>query len=79
MARLGALLAPTLAFLNTVWAPSAYLTVVVLGSVVLLVSYACLVETKGVNLDKVKLHEADETLSWEEEKKQEENVEMIKR
>lgn len=77
VARIGAVLAPTLAFLNTIWAPSAYLTVVVLGSVVLLISYAWLVETKGVNLDKVKLHEADITSGGEEKK--EEGVEMLER
>ncbi|KAI6215476.1 hypothetical protein M3Y94_00389200 [Aphelenchoides besseyi] len=55
MARLGAIFAPLLAYLNHLWAPSAYLAVVLLGLVNLLISYAWLVETKGVNLDKVKL------------------------
>lgn len=53
--RIGALLAPTLTYFNHFWAPSAYVTVVLLGIVNLTVSYIWLVETKNVNLDKVKL------------------------
>uniref|UniRef100_A0A914DUY0 Major facilitator superfamily (MFS) profile domain-containing protein n=1 Tax=Acrobeloides nanus TaxID=290746 RepID=A0A914DUY0_9BILA len=60
MARVGALLAPSLAFLNRFWAPSAYMTVVVLGIVNVCISYAWLVETKGVVLDDVKIKDEDE-------------------
>ncbi|KAI6240062.1 hypothetical protein M3Y99_00490600 [Aphelenchoides fujianensis] len=59
IARLGAICAPTLTFLSHVWAPSPYLAVVVLGAINLAVSYAWLIETKGVNLDKVKLEGAE--------------------
>uniref|UniRef100_A0A915ETS8 Major facilitator superfamily (MFS) profile domain-containing protein n=1 Tax=Ditylenchus dipsaci TaxID=166011 RepID=A0A915ETS8_9BILA len=57
IARIGAVLAPTLAFMNTIWAPSAYLAVAVLGTISFLVSYFWLIETRGINLDSVKLHE----------------------
>ncbi|KAI6177299.1 hypothetical protein M3Y97_00891600 [Aphelenchoides bicaudatus] len=53
--RIGAICAPTLTFFNRFWAPSVFVTVVVLGIVNLIVSYCWLVETKNVNLDKVKL------------------------
>jgi len=65
MARAGAILAPTLTHLNIYWAPSAYLAVVVLGSVNLVVSFALLVETKGVRLETVKLDDAAEESSHE--------------
>ncbi|KAH7731658.1 major facilitator superfamily protein [Aphelenchoides avenae] len=57
VARIGAILAPTLTFLNSIWAPSAYLTVAALGLINLSISFKWLVETKGVNLDTVKLDE----------------------
>lgn len=69
MARVGAILAPSLAYLNQLWAPSAYLTVVVLGLLNLTVSYFLLVETKDVVLDKVTL-EAEQAAA-------EEQVEML--
>ncbi|CAD5222373.1 unnamed protein product [Bursaphelenchus xylophilus] len=72
MARIGAILAPALAFLNSVWAPSAYLTVCLLGLINLIISYLWLVETKGVVLDKVQLDENAATL-----KEDHESVEMI--
>lgn len=53
MARAGALLAPVLVFLNTLWPVSAYLAVVLLGSLNWLISWLWLVETKGVDLDAV--------------------------
>lgn len=55
VARIGAILAPTVVFLNTLWAPSAYIIVVILGCLNLLISFNWLVETKGVNLDDVVL------------------------
>ncbi|KAI1691156.1 sugar transporter domain-containing protein [Ditylenchus destructor] len=58
VARIGAVMAPALAFMNTIWAPSAYLTICFLGSISLFVSYNWLIETRGINLDNVKLHEA---------------------
>lgn len=42
-------------FLNSLWVASAYLTVILLGSLNLLISYFGLVETKGVDLDTVDL------------------------
>jgi len=60
MARVGAILAPTLAFLNTHWSASVYMTVVVLGTINLIASYFFLVETKGVVLDKVHIPDNDE-------------------
>jgi hypothetical protein len=53
MARLGAIFSPALAYLNTLWPASAYMTVALLGTFNLIVSCAWLVETKGINLDKV--------------------------
>ncbi|CAD5217765.1 unnamed protein product [Bursaphelenchus okinawaensis] len=72
MARIGAILAPTLAFLNSFWAPSAYLTVCSLGLINLIISYLWLVETKGVVLDKVNLD-----MTGTEIKEDPENVEML--
>uniref|UniRef100_A0A1I7YL87 MFS domain-containing protein n=1 Tax=Steinernema glaseri TaxID=37863 RepID=A0A1I7YL87_9BILA len=46
-------------FLNRTWPPSAYLMVSTLGMVNLIASYFFLVETKGINLDAVKIHEED--------------------
>ncbi|KAI1700125.1 sugar transporter domain-containing protein [Ditylenchus destructor] len=57
IARIGAILSPMLAYLNTVWAPSAYLVLASLGSISLLVSCLWLVDTRGVNLDKVDFEE----------------------
>jgi hypothetical protein len=42
-----------LVFLNTLWPVSAYLAVVLLGSLNWLISWLWLVETKGVDLDAV--------------------------
>ncbi|KHJ78851.1 hypothetical protein OESDEN_21523 [Oesophagostomum dentatum] len=64
MARVGAIIAPLLTYANVYWAPSLYLTVVILGLMNLMISYFFLVETKNVNLDSVTLDEtptADET------------------
>ncbi|KAH7696882.1 solute carrier family 22 [Aphelenchoides avenae] len=58
-ARVGMVLSPALIFLNSAWAPSAYLAVVLLGAVNLAVSRRWLVETKGVNLDEVAITDAD--------------------
>ncbi|KAI1710191.1 solute carrier family 22 member 15 [Ditylenchus destructor] len=57
VARVGAILSPMLAFMNTVWAPSAYLTVAFAGSISLFVSCLWLVDTRGVNLDKVEFED----------------------
>ena len=43
-------------YLNILWEPSAYVTVVILGLINLIVSYKWLSETKGINLDDVRLH-----------------------
>ncbi|KAK0415970.1 hypothetical protein QR680_012224 [Steinernema hermaphroditum] len=72
VARVGALLSPILPFLNSIWGPSAFLTVAVVGLVNLVTSYFFLVETKGINLDAVKIHEED----VEEE---EEQMDMLKK
>ncbi|KAI1704139.1 sugar transporter domain-containing protein [Ditylenchus destructor] len=67
VARIGAVMAPALAFMNTIWAPSAYLTICFLGSISLFVSYNWLIETRGINLDNVKLHEAGDLVPNENE------------
>ncbi|CAI4230614.1 unnamed protein product [Auanema sp. JU1783] len=59
MARVGAFIAPYLNQATSVWPPALYLTVVVLGTVNLGMSYFFLVETKGINLDKVKIPDDD--------------------
>ena len=41
--------------MNDIWAASAYFAVAVIGSINLLVSYLWLIDTKGVDLDAVKL------------------------
>ncbi|KAL3096682.1 hypothetical protein niasHT_025110 [Heterodera trifolii] len=55
VARIGALFAPMLVFLNSFWAVSVYLAVVLLGTLNLMVSCLWLVETKGISLDSVRL------------------------
>uniref|UniRef100_A0A9J2PBM4 Major facilitator superfamily (MFS) profile domain-containing protein n=1 Tax=Ascaris lumbricoides TaxID=6252 RepID=A0A9J2PBM4_ASCLU len=55
IARVGALLSPTLYFLGTIWPPSPYLGVFILGSLNLINSCAFLVDTKGVNMDNVEM------------------------
>uniref|UniRef100_A0A915DY01 Major facilitator superfamily (MFS) profile domain-containing protein n=1 Tax=Ditylenchus dipsaci TaxID=166011 RepID=A0A915DY01_9BILA len=47
MARAGAIIAPILAYLNTIWTPSGYLVVTVFGSLNLFISYKWLIETRG--------------------------------
>uniref|UniRef100_A0A915EGC8 Major facilitator superfamily (MFS) profile domain-containing protein n=1 Tax=Ditylenchus dipsaci TaxID=166011 RepID=A0A915EGC8_9BILA len=66
VAGIGAVLAPTLAFMNTVWPPSAYFFVASLGLASLLVSFMWLVETKGVSLEKVKMYEEEPNRENEE-------------
>ncbi|KAH7717256.1 solute carrier family 22 [Aphelenchoides avenae] len=58
-ARVGMVLSPVLTFLNSTWAPSAYLAVVLLGAVNLAISRQWLLETKGVKLDEVAITDAD--------------------
>ncbi|VDK76543.1 unnamed protein product, partial [Onchocerca ochengi] len=53
IARIGALLSPTIFFLSTIWPPSAYLTVVIVGMISFTSSCLFLVETKNVHLDRV--------------------------
>lgn len=77
MARVGALIAPSLAFLSRFWAPSAYVTVVGLGAINLVVSYLWLVETKGVLLDKVHLDEDPSKMTTVTLKDGQEAVEML--
>nr|CAD2197253.1 unnamed protein product [Meloidogyne enterolobii] len=57
VARIGTLIAPVLVFLNTRWPASVYLIIVIIGSINLLISWLFLIETKGINLDSVHLHE----------------------
>nr|CAD2182553.1 unnamed protein product [Meloidogyne enterolobii] len=57
IARIGTLIAPVLVFLNTRWPASVYLIIVLIGSINLLISWLFLIETKGINLDSVHLHE----------------------
>ncbi|KAI1710190.1 sugar transporter domain-containing protein [Ditylenchus destructor] len=66
MARVGAILSPILAFLNTIWAPSAYLMLASIGSISLLVSCLWLDDTRGVNLDKVEIKEEQDEDQREE-------------
>lgn len=40
-----------LLFLATLWAPSPYFTVVLIGTINLISSCLCLIDTKGVDLD----------------------------
>lgn len=58
--------------MNSFWSPSAYVTVVVLGTLNLFISYNWLVETKGINLDHVNVHDEEGTNVTAEE-----NVKML--
>jgi len=58
MARVGAILSPTLSHLSRWWAPSAYLAVTTLAAVNLLFSWLFLPDTKQVHLDNVHLTNA---------------------
>uniref|UniRef100_A0AC34PW22 Major facilitator superfamily (MFS) profile domain-containing protein n=1 Tax=Panagrolaimus sp. JU765 TaxID=591449 RepID=A0AC34PW22_9BILA len=69
IARIGAIMAPMLAHMNSIWQPSPYLTVVVLGTLNLFVSYNWLVETKGINLDHVEIENDSELNKAEEDVK----------
>ncbi|PIC42649.1 hypothetical protein B9Z55_009658 [Caenorhabditis nigoni] len=60
VARIGAILAPMLNYANLWWPPSVYLTVVLLGTINLIISYFFLVETKNVNLDNVHIDPSSE-------------------
>ncbi|VDN60386.1 unnamed protein product [Dracunculus medinensis] len=60
IARIGALLSPMAFYFVTIWPPSVYLTVVIIGMINLIISYLFLIETKGVILDKVDVGEIDE-------------------
>uniref|UniRef100_A0A914UL20 Major facilitator superfamily (MFS) profile domain-containing protein n=1 Tax=Plectus sambesii TaxID=2011161 RepID=A0A914UL20_9BILA len=70
VARVGALLAPQLAFLGTLWRPSPFLAVALLGFVTLIFSCLYLPETKGADL--AVRDRAISFLEDEEQKKQEE-------
>uniref|UniRef100_A0AC35F5B6 Major facilitator superfamily (MFS) profile domain-containing protein n=1 Tax=Panagrolaimus sp. PS1159 TaxID=55785 RepID=A0AC35F5B6_9BILA len=69
IARIGAIMAPVLAYMNSHWPPSAYLTVVCLGIINLIISYKYLVETKGINLDHVHVEDETREVHVEEEVK----------
>jgi len=69
IARIGAIMAPMLAHMSSFWQPSAYLTVVVLGIFNLFISYNWLVETKGINLDRVEIKDDIEDAKPEEQVK----------
>ncbi|KAF1748724.1 hypothetical protein GCK72_025191 [Caenorhabditis remanei] len=60
MARIGSLLAPFLTYANTWWPPAVYITVIVLGTINLSISYFFLQETKNVNLDEVHVDDDEE-------------------
>lgn len=60
MARIGSLLAPFLTYANKWWPPAVYITVIVLGTVNLLISYFFLQETKNVNLDDVHVDDEED-------------------
>uniref|UniRef100_A0AC35GL74 Uncharacterized protein n=1 Tax=Panagrolaimus sp. PS1159 TaxID=55785 RepID=A0AC35GL74_9BILA len=62
-------MAPVLAYMNSHWPPSAYLTVVCLGIINLSISYKYLVETKGINLDHVHVEDETREVHVEEEVK----------
>ena len=55
--------------MSSFWQPSAYLTVVVLGIFNLFISYNWLVETKGINLDRVEIKDDTEDAEPEEQVK----------
>ncbi|CAA93635.2 Major facilitator superfamily (MFS) profile domain-containing protein [Caenorhabditis elegans] len=57
MARIGSLLAPFLTYANTWWPPAVYFTIIVLGTVNLIISFMFLQETKNVNLDEVQVND----------------------
>ncbi|CAJ0598389.1 unnamed protein product [Cylicocyclus nassatus] len=61
MARVGALSAPFLIHMNNFWPPSVYFSVFALGTVNLLISYKFLIESKGVDLDKVTMGDIRES------------------
>ncbi|EJW86883.1 hypothetical protein WUBG_02206 [Wuchereria bancrofti] len=63
IARIGALLSPTIFFLSNIWPPSAYLIVVLVGVISLISSCLFLVETKDIHLDRVD----EESVSMQEE------------
>lgn len=63
IARIGALLSPTIFFLSNIWPPSAYLIVVLVGVISLISSCLFLVETKNIHLDRVD----EESVSVQEE------------
>uniref|UniRef100_A0A914V6F7 Major facilitator superfamily (MFS) profile domain-containing protein n=1 Tax=Plectus sambesii TaxID=2011161 RepID=A0A914V6F7_9BILA len=52
ISRIGALLAPQVAFLGTLWQPTPFLTVFLLGTITLSFSIIFLPETKGTDLKK---------------------------
>lgn len=62
IARIGMILAPFLTYANTWWSPAVNVTVIVLGSANLLISYFFLPESKGVNLDDVHVNDDDENV-----------------
>ncbi|PAV57798.1 hypothetical protein WR25_05105 [Diploscapter pachys] len=65
IARVGGILSPYVGLLTTYWSPAVYVTVVVLGTFNLIISYFFLIETKGVILDNV--HVDDDEVNYNEE------------
>lgn len=64
--RFGAIFSPTLAHLGTVWHPSPFLAISIASTLSLILSILFLPETKGTDLDKVKLmtmHTIDNEMS----------------
>ncbi|CAJ0580632.1 unnamed protein product, partial [Mesorhabditis spiculigera] len=51
VARIGALMAPQLAFYGSIWPPAVYVTVFVLGLINFFVAYFGMAETKNINLE----------------------------
>lgn len=50
MARIGSLLAPFLTYANTWWPPAVYFTIIVLGTVNLIISFMFLVSGSNIEL-----------------------------
>ncbi|GMT19726.1 hypothetical protein PFISCL1PPCAC_11023 [Pristionchus fissidentatus] len=66
VARIGAIIAPSLNYVNQHYGGLVYIIVVALGTINLIQSYFFLVETKGIVLDNVKVDDDDVTLDDEE-------------
>lgn len=74
--NIGSMLAPFLVYLNQTWAPASYFCIAMLGALNGLVSYGCLVETKGISLDAIRIDD-DESSTNSKKDDIEEQVKMI--